>query len=129
MKQKKILIVDDEPAFTRGVRRSLEKTGKYEVREENLSVRAADVAMEFQPDLVILDMMMPDMDGSQVANLFKRDPMLKKMPIIFMTAIIPKEELEEEGQHRYVLYLRKPATLVQVIEGIEQALEMNAAQQ
>ena len=122
MNKKKILIVDDEAAFTRMVKYALEKTGRYEVREENLSVRALDVALEFQPDLAILDIMMPDIDGSQVAQLFKTDERLKNTPIIFMTAIIPKEELESEANRKYILYLRKPVTLVQIVEGIEQAL-------
>ena len=125
MKKTKILIVDDEAAFTRMVKFSLEKTGRYEVREENLSVHALEAALEFQPDLAILDIMMPDIDGSQVAQSFKTDERLQKIPINFLTAIIPKEELDESAeQHKYVLYLRKPVTLVQIVEGIEQALAL-----
>ena len=128
MVKKRILMIDDEPAFTQMVKFALEKTGRYEVRTENLPVKALDVATEFKPDLVMVDIMMPEMDGSQVAASFKADPKLGRIPLIFMTAIIPKEEINEAQESRgYILYVRKPATLVQIINGIEEALEISQA--
>ena len=73
MSKQRILVVDDEPSITRLLKLNLEQTGRYEVRVENLGARAYEAAQEFMPDLVLLDIMMPDMDGSDVAASLKED--------------------------------------------------------
>jgi two-component system OmpR family response regulator len=95
MAKKKILVVDDEASLTRMLRRNLEATGKYEVREENSGAHAYETAREFQPDMIILDVMMPDMDGGDVAAKIQDDESLKHIPIVFLTAILKKEEVAE----------------------------------
>jgi DNA-binding response OmpR family regulator len=90
---KRILIVDDEPDMTFLVRLNLQKTGRFEVQEENRSVQAIDVAREFKPDLILLDVMMPDLDGGDVLALLKDDPDLKNIPVVFLTATVLKEEV------------------------------------
>ena len=65
--KKKILVVDDEAGLTRMIKANLERTGKYEVRTENMGSRAMAAAREFRPDLMFLDVMMPDMSGDDVA--------------------------------------------------------------
>src|SRR5918996_1630889 len=93
MSKKRILVVDDEAGITRLLKLNLERTGKYEVREENFGARALEAAQAFRPDLVLLDVMMPDMDGGDVAASLKADPALRKTPVVFLTAAIKKEEL------------------------------------
>ena len=95
MAKKKILVVDDEASLTRMLRRNLEATGKYEVREENSGAHAYETAREFQPDMIMLDVMMPDMDGGDVAAKIQDDESLKHIPIVFLTAILKKEEVAE----------------------------------
>ncbi|MEE9239098.1 MAG: response regulator [Thermodesulfobacteriota bacterium] len=95
MAKKKILVVDDEASLTRMLRRNLEATGKYEVREENSGALAYATAQQFQPDMIILDVMMPDMDGGDVAAKIQDDESLKHIPIVFLTAILKKEEVAE----------------------------------
>lgn len=86
------MVVDDEEGFTKLLKMNLEKTGDYEVRVENKSTRALDVAREFQPDVVLLDIVMPDMDGGDVAAQFQNDPVLRKVPIIMLTALVAEGE-------------------------------------
>ncbi len=90
--KKRILIVDDEPDFTHLLKLTLETIGYYEVREENDSTCASSAALEFDPDLVVLDIMMPDLDGSEVASRFKADPVLRDLPVIFLTALVSADE-------------------------------------
>ena len=61
--KKRILLVDDEPSITRLLKLNLEQTGDYEVATENVSKAALATAEEFRPDLILLDVMMPDLDG------------------------------------------------------------------
>jgi CheY-like chemotaxis protein len=118
--RKRILIVDDEVTFTRMVRLNLEKTGRYEVREENRGRRAAAAAREFHPDLIVLDVIMPDMDGGEVASTLQNDPKLKDIPVVFLTANVSKREVGESGKKLGGLYfLAKPITLEQLVEYIE----------
>jgi CheY-like chemotaxis protein len=96
--KKKILIVDDERSFTGLLRVNLERTGRYETREENDSRKAVDAAREFQPDLVLLDVVMPHMDGGQVLAGIQGDKNLKDVPVIFLTATISKQGLDARGR-------------------------------
>lgn len=123
MNKKRILIVDDEPSFTRMVRLNLEKTGLYEVREENRAARAVATAEAFRPHLILLDVVMPDKDGGDVAQALKSNPLLKRVPIVFVTAIVGKGEGGAGGQRSGgLLFLSKPVTLRGLIETIEHQL-------
>lgn len=123
MLKKKILIVDDEPGITHMVKLALEQTGHYEVFEENKSTRGVESARVYSPDLVILDVTMPDVTGLQVAQMMRADNLLKDLPIIFLTATATREESHGEGWRENVIYIRKPATLPELINGIEQSIE------
>ena len=96
-KRKRILIIDDEKDMTLLVRLNLQRTGRYEVKEENDPSRALTTARLFQPDLVLLDVMMPEMDGGDVLALFKEDANLRNLPVIFLTATVLKEEIKSKG--------------------------------
>ncbi len=123
MARKKILVVDDEASLTRMLRRNLEATGKYEVREENSGVHAYKTAQEFQPNMIILDVMMPDMDGGDVAAKIQDDESLKHIPIVFLTAILKKEESESTGSDiGGRTFLAKPVKVDDLIECIENHL-------
>jgi CheY-like chemotaxis protein len=89
---KKILLVDDEAALTRIMRLNLEQTGRFEVREENRGANAVRVAREFMPDLIFLDVMMPDKGGDEIAAELDEDPELRNIKYVFLTAIVTKSE-------------------------------------
>ncbi len=123
MAKKKILVVDDEASLTRMLRRNLEATGKYEVREENSGAHAYKTAREFQPNMIILDVMMPDVDGGDVAAKIQDDENLKHIPIVFLTAILKKEEAESTGGNiAGRTFLAKPVKVDDLIACIEKNL-------
>ncbi len=118
--KKKILVVDDEAGLTRMVKRGLEATGKYLVMEENKGKNAIAAAIQFKPDLVILDVMMPDLDGGTVAAALAEIRELKHVPVVFLTAIVTKGETAPTGSfiggHTF---LAKPVDLKNLITCIE----------
>jgi len=123
MTPKKILVVDDEKTITRLLKLNLEKTGTYVVRQENLGAKALDAAREFKPDLVLLDVMMPDMDGGDIAAGLQNDPCLRRVPIVFLTAAVKKEELNAcDGVIGGFPYIAKPLNVKGVIRTIEKHL-------
>src|SRR2546423_7483508 len=107
MGKKRILVVDDETSITRLLKMNLELIGNYEVREENSGARAIETAREFNPDLILLDVMMPDLDGGDVAAALKQDRALRKTPVVFLTAAVTLEELSaacgKNGGHTYIV--------------------------
>lgn len=120
MTKKKILIVDDEAKFTRMVRLSLEKTGSYEVKEENDARQTVETAVQFKPDLILLDVMMPGLDGGDVDARLKSHLSLKDVPVLFVTAAVSQSEVGRQGHHSGgLLFLAKPITLHALIEAIE----------
>jgi CheY-like chemotaxis protein len=118
--KRRILIVDDEAGFTRLVRLTLEGTGKYEVREENDGTQALAAALEFKPDLVFLDVVMPLVDGGDIAAQLRRAPRLRGVPIVFLTAIVT--ENEAGGSIGGFPFLAKPVTLDSLVNCIETQL-------
>jgi CheY-like chemotaxis protein len=124
--KKRILVVDDEAALTRMVKLNLEQTGDYEVRTENQGTMAIPAAKEFKPDLILLDVMMPDMTGDEISAQLREDPQLDHIKHIFMTAIVTKEETEAMGnQIGGNEFLAKPVKAEELIATIERVLAEN----
>ena len=88
--KRRVLVIDDEATFTRLVKMNLEAGGSYEVREEHHGARGLAAAQAFRPDVILLDVIMPDMDGHQVAAQLAADGRLKSVPIVFLTATVMK---------------------------------------
>ncbi len=123
MDKKKILIVDDEVSFTRLLKLNLEQSGLLEVKVENRPMSAVSTALEFQPDMILMDVIMPQLDGGQLAARFKADPYLNAVPIIFLTATVRKKEVDENnGVIGGFPFIAKPVTLEAVMECIERYL-------
>ncbi len=90
-KRTRVLVVDDEERFGRMVKVNLEMTGRYEVKIETQGKCCVATARVFTPDLILLDIVMPDMAGSEVVQALHKDPELKLKPLIFLTALSQEE--------------------------------------
>jgi CheY-like chemotaxis protein len=114
--KKRILAVDDQASNTRLVKLCLEGTNDYVVREENDAKAALATAEEFQPHLILLDVMMPAMDGGDLAACFQASPKLKAVPIVFLTAAVTKGEVEASGGRiGGNAFLAKPVVLTEMV--------------
>jgi len=121
MKTKKILIVDDEVAFTNIVKLTLEVNANYEVCAENDPLSALETARTFWPDLVLLDVIMPVLDGGEVYRELMADPLLKHIPIMFLTAIVRQKEVDEHnGMFGGRFFIAKPVSTHGLIKAIEE---------
>lgn len=117
MSKKRILIVDDEAPITRQLKMQLENTGNYEVHAENNGREALEAARSFKPDLALLDVMMPDMDGGDVKAGLHKIPGMDSLPIVYLTAAIQKDEMNDKD-----IFIAKPVDLDNIIACIEQQL-------
>jgi len=118
--KKRILIIDDEESFTELVKMNLEATGRYEVRAENEGALGLIASKQFKPDLILLDLIMPDKGGGEVSGELESDEATKNIPIVFLTAIMTKDEANARGGfisgHKVIA---KPVTAEQLIDIIE----------
>ena len=93
---KKILIVDDEKDISMMLKKRLTAEG-YSVITANDGYAALSLAKSQLPDLIILDIIMPGMEGGEVAEKLKEHPLTKSIPVIFLTAILRKTEDDKKG--------------------------------
>ena len=120
MSKKRIFIVDDESGLTRLLKLTLEGSGRFIVREENDGTKAWLAAREFEPDIIFLDVVMPKIDGGDVAQQIRSDPSLAHVPIIFLTAIVSaKEGGQQIGGFPFIA---KPVSLETIVRCIEEHL-------
>jgi len=120
---KKILVVDDEAVLTKMIKMNLERTGNYQVRTENEGTKALQAAREFNPDLIFMDVMMPDMSGDEVIAEIREDAKLATIPYVFMTAIVTKAETDDLGSNiGGNEFLAKPVKTDELIATIERIL-------
>lgn len=104
---KKILAVDDERHIVRLVQINLEKHG-YEVVTASNGREAIETAREARPDLIVMDVMMPEMDGFEALEKMKADPELSSIPVIMLTAKAQDADVFSGWQKGADLYLTKP---------------------
>ena len=98
----------------------LETAGDYEVLTENSSEQALATARSFKPDLVLLDVIMPKLDGSDVAAQMREDSDLKDISVVFLTAVVSNEDT---GGHEVAAepnqVLAKPVDIKELVKCIE----------
>lgn len=116
----KVLVVDDEEPILELLKYNLEKSG-YEVKTASDGFKAVDIAKRFVPDLVLLDIMMPKMDGVETCRLLRDIPELQKMFVVFLTA--RAEEYSEVaafdvGADDYITKPIKPRALMSRISAL-----------
>jgi CheY-like chemotaxis protein len=126
--KKRILVVDDESSITRLLKINLENTGEYEVRTENSATHALAAAREFHPQLILLDLLMPEVDGGNLASRFQASPEFKNIPIVFLTAVVTKTEvIRNAGVIGGLPFLAKPVDTADVIRCLKRHLPSDAA--
>jgi CheY-like chemotaxis protein len=126
--RKKVLLVDDEAAMTRVLKRSLEDSGEFEVHVENSGRGGLEAARSYGPDVVLLDMIMPDMPGSEFLAHIRSDVALQKTPVVFLTAVLP-DEVDEEASALLNACpgIPKPARADDVISTLREVLRRDEA--
>lgn len=109
----KILLIDDEAGFTQLLKMNLERIGDYEVEMENDSLKALATIRRFQPDVILLDVVMPGLDGGDIQARLQDDAKLSSIPIVMLTALVDSTELSEGAvaQAGAQMILPKPVDL------------------
>ena len=122
-----ILAVDDEESFTFFIKLNLQKETSYnfKVTTANSGAEGLKLARAVRPDLILLDIMMPGMSGTEVAEELLMDARTKNIPIIFLTAVVQKDEVQDQaGMMGGREFIAKPVGKEELISRIESTLNL-----
>ena len=117
----RVLLADDEPDILEISRIALETVGGFEVLVCSSGEKLLERLSEFQPDLVVVDVLMPDMTGPEVFEEIRRRPEFDEVPVIYLTGVIQEEELEDlrkTGVADIILKPFDPMTLADRINSV-----------
>jgi CheY-like chemotaxis protein len=118
MKRPSVLVVDDDPTIRGAVVVTLQSRG-YEVREAGDGCEAMDRVREGIPALILLDIMMPCLDGWEVKQRLNHDPVTATVPVVSMTALANSDAYDRAGELGFVAHLEKPFRFDQLIAVVE----------
>lgn len=120
---KKLLVIDDEEYFCRAVKKAIEMKRDLQVLTAARGDEGLRLARTQKPDLILLDIVMPGMMGTQVAEELLQDPDTASIPVIFVTAIVKKEEAEREmGFLGGRMFIAKPVVVDELLKKIDSLL-------
>ncbi len=122
--QKKILIVEDEESLLK-LESILLTTKGYLVQGATTGLAALEAIASETPDLILLDIMLPELDGFEVCKQVKKNPQTRHIPIIFLSAKKTPEDLARSKEVGADQYITKPFKSARVMEAIEKLLEQN----
>jgi DNA-binding response OmpR family regulator len=120
---KKVLIIDDEEDLTFFVKANLELAGDYEVNIANSGKEGLKIAARYKPDLILLDIMMPHMDGFEVLERLKNTPKTTSIPVIMLTAKGDEDSKVKSATLYNEGYIVKPVQIEFLKAKIEEVLE------
>ncbi len=123
----KVLVVDDEPANVELIVRRLSGNG-YETLTATNGHDAIAVATKEQPDLILMDIMMPGLDGWQATRLLKGDPKTANIPVVFVTARDRPEDVAQGFEAGGIMYVNKPVEPVELFARVRNAIYMKRLQ-
>jgi CheY-like chemotaxis protein len=120
-----VLIVEDDPETASIFRQMLELRG-YQVEVAHGSAQAMLKLSRRLPDLVLLDVMMPDVSGLEVVRYLRRDPQTAHLPVVIVSAKAQSEDIAEGLEAGATAYLTKPISMEQLIRHVADALSSSA---
>ncbi len=118
MAKKKILIIDDEPAIAQLVKEKMEFVN-YEVIIASNGTQGLKMAQKEKPNIILLDVIMPDMHGFELCKILKENPKTKKIPIIVTTGAGLEDIARDEPEVKADAYLAKPFDFKKLAKAIE----------
>ena len=111
----KVLVVDDEPEITEIVETFLAENG-FKVAIENSPHNAIRKAKEFKPDVILLDIMMPGVDGYDICQSLKQDPAFANVPVIFLTGKDRSDDMGRSFKSGGDMFIKKPFSCERLLE-------------
>ena len=124
--KRKVLLVDDDPDLVEMIQKVLEEDGRFEVRTANNGFDAGMMVKEYRPDLIILDVMLPDINGKEVCQRVRSDETLDDVRIICISGLIEDDKIADLKANGANDFLHKPFEVEELIDRMCVQLEIEA---
>ena len=122
--RKKVLIVDDDAEIVELIGDILVRDGHYEIRTASSGYEAGMVTQQFHPDLILLDYMLPDVNGNVVCQTIRRNPEFEHTKIIIVSGVINQSEIDDLLKSGAQGFIKKPFNIAELVKEIATVLEM-----
>ena len=124
--RKKVLIVDDDAEIVELITDILTRDGRYDMRTASSGYEAGMVTQLFRPDLILLDYMLPDVNGNVVCQTIRSNPEFESTRIIIVSGVIKQEEIDQLFKSGAESFIRKPFDIAELTEKVSSALQLVA---
>lgn len=122
--KKKVLIVDDDPEILEMMVDVLVRDGRFEVKTASSGYDAGIVTQQFRPDLIILDYMLPDVNGNVVCRTIKKNPEFAATRVIIVSGVVNQTEIEDLLQAGAEDFIQKPFDITELLTRISSVLQI-----
>ena len=122
--KRKVLLVDDDVELVELMTKVLEEDGRFEVRIANTGFDAGMMVKEYHPDLIVLDVMLPDINGKEVCHRVRADPALEDVRILCISGMIEDDKIQELRLSGADDFLHKPFDIEELIDRMCGQLEI-----
>jgi CheY-like chemotaxis protein len=123
-RQVRVLVADDDSRLTEWASTVLSRNGRYIARAAHDGIEVLEQCMAWEPDCLVMDMMMPRMNGYQVLRCLRARPRLTRLPVVVLSALAEVEVRAEELRQPMLAVLKKPLRSADLLAGVEQVLDM-----
>jgi excisionase family DNA binding protein len=125
--KRKILVVDDDAELVELITDVLDKDGRFEVRSVNNGFDAGMMVKEYHPDLIVLDVMLPDINGKEVCQRVRSDPTMDDVKIVCISGMVEQDKIEDLRASGADDFMQKPFEVDQLVDRICQLLEIETS--
>lgn len=116
--KRRVLVVDDEPTIVEMLVELLERDGRFEVQSATSGFEAGLRTKEFRPHIIVLDYMLPDINGNEVIRSIRRDPTLQDVRIIIVSGVVNRDDVQALLDCGADDFLKKPFSIEQLVKRI-----------
>ncbi|MBA7579132.1 Protein-glutamate methylesterase/protein-glutamine glutaminase [subsurface metagenome] len=122
--KKKVLIVDDDPEIVELISDVLNRDGRFEVKTASSGYDAGLLTQQFRPDLILLDYMLPDVNGNIVCQTIKRNPEFQDIKIVIVSGVVKQDEIDHLLKSGAEDFVRKPFSVDELIDKVCSVLKV-----
>ena len=122
--KKKVLIVDDDPEIVELIAEVLTRDGRFEIKTASSGYEAGISTEQFRPDLILLDYMLPDVNGNVVCQTIRKNPQFESVRIIIVSGVVKQEEIDQLLKSGAEGFMKKPFNVDELTDKIATVLQM-----
>jgi len=122
--RRKVLVVDDDPEIVELITDVLTRDGRFEVRTASSGYEAGIATQQFRPDVILLDYMLPDVNGNVVCQTIRRNHEFENIKIIIVSGVVKQDEIDQLLKSGAEGFVKKPFSVAELVDEIAVALKM-----